>query len=123
MVPALQIYDVEQASGLARRYRVSESWHLYGYERDEMLLGVIGIEPRSDREGEIRHIATVVESRLRGVGRRMIDLAAERHGLVEAEAETHVGAVEFYEACGFDVVSLEELYTGTEQFRCVRGGE
>ncbi len=52
----------------------------------------------------------------------MIDLAAGRHGMVRVEAETHVGAVGFYEACGFEVESLGELYPGTERFRCVRGG-
>lgn len=123
MIAALRIYDEVQAAGLAEWYRGTDSWHLYAYERDGLLVGVVGIEPRSDGEGEIRHIATAIESRLRGVGRRMIDLASGRHGLVVVEAETDADAVGFYEACGFDVVSLGELYPGTERFRCVRRAE
>ena len=122
VVAALRIYDVGQAEELAERYRATESWHLYGCEGDGVLVGVIGVEPTSGRAGEIRHIATAEGHRRLGVGRRMIELAAERHGLVVVEAETDLGAVGFYEACGFEVVSLGELYPGTERFRCVRRG-
>jgi ribosomal protein S18 acetylase RimI-like enzyme len=125
MLAGLRLYDEAEAAELVERYERSDSWCLYGYKRAGRLVGVIGLEPRGgggvgDTAGTIRHIAVTPEARLQGVGRRLIDLAVARHALAVVEAETDGDAVGFYEACGFRIESLGELYPGIERFRCTR---
>ncbi|MEE8338474.1 MAG: GNAT family N-acetyltransferase [Dehalococcoidia bacterium] len=120
MLVGLRLYDPDAAATLVERYQRSNSWRLYGYPRGERLVGVIGLELRREGNGTIRHIAVVPESRLQAIGRRMIQLAESLHALSAVDAETDADAVGFYEACGFSIESLGELYRGVERFRCVR---
>ncbi len=69
----------------------------------------------------IRDIAVEPEAQRAGVGRRMIEAAAEAVGAVEIVAETDDDAVECYRRCGFAVESLGDLWpSGFCRYRCVK---
>lgn len=68
---------------------------------------------------EIQSLAVAAAQRGQGVGRAMVDWAAEALEL-PLWAETDADAVGFYARCGFEVVSLGEKYPGVVRFRVTR---
>lgn len=81
----------------------------WGYETDDMLLGVMGIQPVRDVD-LIRHAYVSPESQGRGVGSSLLDhLARSTRGrmLVGTWAAAE-WAVRFYRRHGFELVSNEQ---------------
>ena len=98
-------------------YRSEDAWHLFGDERERLLLGCVGFTV-DGQAGELRHIAVRPEHRGTGIGKAMLVTAVDRFDLSELTAETDQEAVGFYRKCGFRVESLGERYPGTERYRC-----
>ncbi|WP_025698609.1 GNAT family N-acetyltransferase, partial [Paenibacillus durus] len=93
---------------------------LYGWEDEELLVGLIGFEETEDGSIDIRHIAVLPENRGKGYARGMIlELLTDRNPryvIAETEDET---AADFYRSLGFMVYSLGENGSGIELLRCV----
>ena len=81
-------------------------------------LGVIVLERGSAGSARIRYISVAPASQRAGIGRRLMEEVRQRECLNELRAETHVDAVPFYRRCGFEIVSLGELWPGVERFEC-----
>jgi ribosomal protein S18 acetylase RimI-like enzyme len=99
-------------------YRRRTDELLLGAQSNGQLIGFMGLRWRGSHEATIRHIAVRRDFRNKGVGRRLVLFAMEHFELRSLEAETHLGAVEFYQRLGFSVTSLGEKYPGTERFLC-----
>ena len=100
-------------------YRRDAGLHLYGAFRGETLAGLIGLEMALAPEIVIRHIVVRPAHQGTGIGRALIGAVWEMWRPTRLVAETDATAVGFYRRCGFRVVSLGEIYPGTERFRCV----
>lgn len=97
----------------------SENRKLYGIDKDNMLVGFIGIELSSSASCEIKHIAVSPSYRKRRTASNMIDFVRQKHAFTMLSAETDKDAVGFYRRCGFEITSLGEKYSGIERFLCV----
>lgn len=106
---------------VGHHYREDPAWALFGYEREGVVVGCVGIEVTGHGEAALRHLAVAPEERLRGIGRSMIDGVSERLLLHSVVAETDGDAVGFYRRCGFTVESIGEANPGVERFRCSLG--
>ena len=121
----LAMFDASpgNAERLIENYQRRSGRHLYAYERDGAVVGVVGLLDIGTSDAEIGHIAVDELKRRRGVGRAMIEAVIERHGLSRLAAETDWDAGYFYRACGFRVWSLgvSESDDGgeVERLRCV----
>lgn len=97
------------------RYRLAPDVRAFGWEGRGVIVVTSG--PRM----VIRDIAVEPEARRAGVGRRMIEEAAEAVGAVEIVAETDDDAVGFYRRCGFTVEPLGDVYHSVLcRYRCVK---
>lgn len=96
---------------------------ILGIERDNSLVGIIGLEFNTPNTAVIHHIVVHPQWRRLGIGHAMIEAARQNFRLKELVAETDKDAVDFYRRCGFAVQSLGEKYPGTERFRCVLKSE
>ena len=94
------------AERLIEEYQTRSGRHLYAYELDGAVAGVIGLAEPAVGEAEIIHLAVDQTLRRRGIGRAMIDAVIERHALSRVEAEADWDSGYFYRACGFLVWSL-----------------
>ncbi|HEY2495236.1 MAG TPA: GNAT family N-acetyltransferase [Paenibacillus sp.] len=115
--------DDKSLKAVIDRYEGSESLRLYGFEDEELLVGLIGYEMDDERIITIHHIAVLPENRMKGYGRGMMFelLAAQKPAQIIVE--TDEVAVDFYRNIGFVVYSLGEIYPGIERFRCVYDAE
>ncbi|MGF7048647.1 ribosomal protein S18 acetylase RimI-like enzyme [Paenibacillus sp. DS2015] len=104
-------------------YEGNDSLQLYGFEDEELLVGLIGFEMDAGRVITINHIAVLPENRLKGYGRGMLLELLEAQKPTQMIAETDEEAVDFYRNIGFVVYSLGEIYPGVERFRCVYDAE
>jgi ribosomal protein S18 acetylase RimI-like enzyme len=95
---------------------------LYIAESDGGPIGIVGVERQPDSTDAICHIAVDPSNRGVGIGRRLIEHVAASTDGSRLVAETDVGAVDFYRACGFEIKSLGEKYPGVERFECTRRG-
>ncbi|OMD42909.1 GNAT family N-acetyltransferase [Paenibacillus odorifer] len=93
---------------------------LYGWEEEELLLGLVGFEETEDGSLDIRHIAVLPENRGKGYARGMILelLTTRQPRYLVAETEDEIAA-DFYRSLGFMVYSLGENAAGIEMLRCV----
>ena len=112
------------AERLIEDYQTRPGRHLYAYELDGAVAGVIGLAGSAPGEAEITHVAVEELMRRRGIGRAMIEAVIQRHALSRLEAETDWDAGYFYRACGFRVWSLgargdDEGGGEAERLRCV----
>ena len=110
--------EQEYVLAALKEYKEQDSMTLYGFEDEEQLVALIGIE-KKNQEVQIKHLAVLPENRLKGYGRGII---SEMISIVKPEvvtAETDEEAVDFYRNIGFIVYSLGEKYPGVERFRCV----
>lgn len=110
--------EPEHVTAALEEYKQKDSLQLYGFEDEEQLVALIGID-KQDEKVEIRHLAVLPENRLKGYGRGII---SEMISAVKPEvviAETDEEAVDFYRNIGFIVYSLGEKYPGVERYRCV----
>lgn len=106
---------------VGHHYREDPAWALFGYQRDGLVVGCVGIEVTAQGQATLRHLAVVPDERMRGIGRSMIDGVSERLLLSTVVAETDGDAVGFYRRCGFTVESIGETHPGVERFRCSLG--
>ncbi|AKG34570.1 GNAT family N-acetyltransferase [Paenibacillus durus] len=114
------ISDSGEAESARAEYRAEAALQLYGWEDEELLVGLIGFEETEDGSIDIRHIAVLPENRGKGYARGMIlELLTDRNPryvIAETEDET---AADFYRSLGFMVYSLGENGSGIELLRCV----
>ena len=103
-------------------YAIDPARHLIGFERDGVLIGLLGLE-LGPGHAKIRHIAVQPAARGQGVGREMVRWLVETAGMTSVVAETDRSAVGFYRRLGFRTTVLEELYPGTERFHCELGAD
>ncbi|OME59987.1 GNAT family N-acetyltransferase [Paenibacillus odorifer] len=108
---------LEQTSS---EYNEQAGLKLYGWEEEELLLGLVGYEETEDGSLDIRHIAVLPENRGKGYARGMILelLATRQPRYLVAETEDEIAA-DFYRSLGFMVYSLGENEAGIEMLRCV----
>ncbi|MNP43377.1 hypothetical protein D3C76_1371930 [compost metagenome] len=108
---------LEQTSS---EYSEQAGLQLYGWEEEELLLGLVGFEETEDGSLDIRHIAVLPENRGKGYARGMILelLATRQPRYLVAETEDEIAA-DFYRSLGFMVYSLGENEAGIEMLRCV----
>ncbi|WP_312148729.1 GNAT family N-acetyltransferase [Paenibacillus odorifer] len=101
-------------------YSEQTGLQLYGWEEEELLLGLVGFEETEDGSLDIRHIAVLPENRGKGYARGMILelLATRQPRYLVAETEDEIAA-DFYRSLGFMVYSLGENEAGIEMLRCV----
>ncbi|MCA1057753.1 GNAT family N-acetyltransferase [Rossellomorea aquimaris] len=99
-------------------YIHSSQRKLFGFVKNNALLGCIGIELLDHDWCEVKHIAVMPQHRGEGIGKQMIDFI-RRHGSFSGiTAETDEEAVMFYKKIGFEVRSLGEKYPGVKRFKC-----
>ncbi|MDT3425595.1 ribosomal protein S18 acetylase RimI-like enzyme [Paenibacillus forsythiae] len=114
------ISDPGELESARAEYRAEPALRLYGWEDEELLVGLIGFEETEDGSIDIRHIAVLPENRGKGYARGMILelLTARRPRYVVAETADEAAA-DFYRSLGFMVYSLGETGPGIELLRCV----
>lgn len=110
--------DPERMDQAVEAYRKPNGLDLYGYEEDDVLVGIIGVDA-SEGELTIKHIAVTPENRGKDYGRGMILELMLQLKPVRVIAETDEESVGFYRSIGFEIYSLGELYPGVERYRCV----
>jgi GNAT superfamily N-acetyltransferase len=110
----------ERTESILSSYRDDPSLLLFGVKEAGVLIGLIGLLPRSPSAAAIRHIVVRRENRGRGIGRRMIAAVCQEFSLTSLEAETDDDSVNFYRQCGFAIESLGEIYPGVGRYRCRR---
>lgn len=108
---------LEQTSA---EYKEQAGLQLFGWEEEELLLGLVGFEETEDGSLDILHIAVLPENRGKGYARGMILelLTAREPRYLVAETEDEIAA-DFYRSLGFMVYSLGENEAGIEMLRCV----
>jgi ribosomal protein S18 acetylase RimI-like enzyme len=92
---------------------------LYLYVHDEKAVGLMGLVPGRSGAMEILHIAVHEKQRKRGIGRILLEFAAEIHADKTLYAETDRDAVDFYRDCGYEIMSLGKKKDNIERFKCV----
>lgn len=110
--------EQEYVIAALKEYKEQDAMTLYGFEDEEQLVALIGIE-KQNQEVKIKHLAVLPENRLKDYGRGII---SEMIGTLKPEivtAEIEEDAVDFFRNIGFMVYSLGEKYPGVEHFRCV----
>ncbi|WKA54667.1 GNAT family N-acetyltransferase [Planococcus shixiaomingii] len=85
---------------------------------EQVIVGCIGIEFKSETSIEIKHIAVFPEHRGNQIGGKMIGFVCEKYRISYIFAETDQDAVVFYRKSGFGTKSLGEKYPGRERFLC-----
>lgn len=101
-------------------YSEQTSLQLYGWEEEELLLGLVGFEETEDGSLDIRHIAVLPENRGKGYARGMIlELLTSRQPRYLVAETEDVVAADFYRSLGFMIYSLGENAAGIELLRCV----
>lgn len=108
-----------KTSSILDEYESNPGQPLYGIRLHGKLAGLIGLRILSADEAEIRHIVVTKENRGKGIGRRLIAEIIPLLGVSQLSAETDSEAVAFYRKVGFQIISLGQIYPGTERFRCV----
>jgi len=99
------------------RYKNFLSRSLWGWFKDEELVGLLGVE-KSDREIRILHIAVQKPHRFKSLGRTMIKSLIQFYPDQKIIAETDLDSVGFYRKLGFDIQNLEEKFPVKERFLC-----
>ena len=87
----------------------------FGAFNDHDLSGILIIQ-----QGEILGIAVRSDMRKNGIGRALIDHAAQRFSTMSAE--TDGDAVDFYRACGFECTRFERSFPDgiSVRYKCIR---
>lgn len=114
------IDDPNALQQTSTEYSEQAGLQLFGWEEEELLLGLVGFEETEDGSLDIKHIAVLPENRGKGYARGMILelLAARQPRYLVAETEDEIAA-DFYRSLGFMVYSLGENAAGIEMLRCV----
>jgi ribosomal protein S18 acetylase RimI-like enzyme len=108
----------QKIRAICERYRTDSRKRLFGIERDNDLVGCIGLEMTNENKATILNISVLSSCRRQGLGRTMIRESIALLSVSELSAETDAEAKDFYVQCGFEVKSLGEKYPGVERFHC-----
>lgn len=111
--------DDKSLRAAVQHYEETDSLKLYGFEDEELLVGLIGFEMDANRILTVHHLAVLPENRLKGYGRGIFFELIKARKPSQIIAETDEDAVDFYRNIGFVVISLGETYPGVERFRCI----
>ena len=87
---------------------------------DDQMLGIIGLELRSEQEVEVCHICVDPDLQWRGLGHMMIDAIADRYPSRTMTAIADDQNVGFFESCGFQSEKITSRSYGNDQFRCTK---
>jgi GNAT superfamily N-acetyltransferase len=104
---------------IAAEYADAADLHLYGYELNDRIIGVIGIQPQDGNSAIIRDLAVAPNARRLGIGRALIDHLRNELALDALEGDTLQPAVDFYRRCGFAVSANGTMSTGATRYRFV----
>jgi ribosomal protein S18 acetylase RimI-like enzyme len=107
--------DLEQT---IQDYTTNEKLELYGYESDDVMVGILGFQRDEENKLTVLHIAVRPDSRGAGFGRGLILEAIAMFKPTVVLAETDEETVDFYRSIGFEIKSLGEKYPGVERFSC-----
>lgn len=103
----------EKLDTLLHQYLIHS--HLYLGMIEEHIVALLGCQ-LSEHRCKILHLAVSPLYRQKGIARQLIE-SIDRPWI---EAETDDEAINFYQACGFTVEMLGELYPGTRRYRCCK---
>jgi ribosomal protein S18 acetylase RimI-like enzyme len=103
----------EKLDHLLHQYLIHS--HLYLGIIEDNIVALLGCQ-LSEHRCKILHLAVSPLYRRRGIARQLIE-SIDRAWI---EAETDDEAVNFYQACGFTIEMLGELYPGTRRYRCCK---
>lgn len=98
-------------------YHNNRNKKLYGYFSNGLITALIGLT-QFENEIEISHLAVGEESRLKGVGKKLVEFIVEIHPSERVYLETDDDAVGFYKSLGFHVEYLGEKYPGFPRYLC-----
>ena len=118
LAPSIGSPTPQKVAAVARRYRNDHDWTLYGWEDESgALTGCIGLERRSIRDANVRHLAVAPGARRQGVGSALIAAAIESTSVERLLAATDEYAVGFYERCGFRIAETTSRWD-RQRFLC-----
>jgi ribosomal protein S18 acetylase RimI-like enzyme len=86
--------------------------------QNDTITGMIGIDYTARPYGTITHIAVHPDMRMNGIGKSLINHVVKTLVLTSIALETDQDAVEFYQACGFEIKEIESRWPGVNRFRC-----
>ncbi len=104
---------------ICEQYRSDKTRYLLGIEKNGQVIACLGIQIEQEHQAVIRCIAVMPTHRHQRIGEMLIKQASALFRLKSMTAETDIEAVGFYKYCGFEIISLGEVYPGTERFWCV----
>jgi ribosomal protein S18 acetylase RimI-like enzyme len=110
--------DPDNLEETLQEYEADDHLELYGYESDDVMVGILGFKREGGNKLTITHIAVRPDSRGAGFGRGLILEAIAMFKPSVVQAETDEEAVDFYRSIGFEIKSLGEVYPGVERFAC-----
>ncbi|WP_090799000.1 GNAT family N-acetyltransferase [Paenibacillus sp. GP183] len=110
--------DPDHLEQTIQDYITNEKLELFGYESDDVIVGILGFQQEDRDELTIQHIAVRPDSRGAGFGRGLILEAIAMFKPERVLVETDEEAVNFYRSIGFEINSLGEKYPGVERFVC-----
>jgi ribosomal protein S18 acetylase RimI-like enzyme len=105
------------APAMAAEYASNELYGLWGYEDEDSIIGLAGIEWSEEGRVRLVDLAVAEERRRQGIGRELV-----RHLQVTLDPRAIAGvtleaAVPFFRATGFRVEAFGELPTGETRYR------
>jgi ribosomal protein S18 acetylase RimI-like enzyme len=110
----------EKLSQLLDEFYAADSHSIFVASNSGKVNGIIGIDYTGRPQGYITHIAVNPDTRMQGVGRRLINYTTETLGLTDLEVETDQAAVDFYRACGFEIKEIKSQWPSIRRFRCFK---
>ena len=111
----------EKLQKLLSEFYSHDGHTLYITSNNNQLTGIIGIDNTASPHGWITHLAVRPDSRMKGIGRNLINQTAADLSLQSVALETDQDAVDFYRACGFEIAEIASRWPGIRRFRCIRG--
>lgn len=99
-------------------YINNNSTDLLGIEKNEDLIGLLGIELKQNK-GVIKHISILPPYQKEGVGTKVIKTLPIKYDLNIIEAETDDESVAFYQNLGFMTQLIEDNEYSIPRYLCV----
>ncbi|MFB5759785.1 GNAT family N-acetyltransferase [Paenibacillus medicaginis] len=109
----------EDEEELINRYKTDDHLHLYGYEDDGLIVGLLGFERRDEGVIHLHHIAVLPENRLKGYGRGMLLQLIKDLDPQQITVDTDEEGAQFFRNLSFTVHGSEDTVTGLEYFHCI----
>ncbi|MFM9277379.1 GNAT family N-acetyltransferase [Paenibacillus jiagnxiensis] len=109
----------EEEKEIINHYKTDDRLHLYGYEDDGLIVGLLGFERKDKGIIHLHHIAVLPENRLKGYGRGMLLQLIKDLDPEQITADTDEEGAQFFRNLSFTVYGSEDPLTGLESFHCV----